>query len=100
MIALAGRDLGLDRGAQHAAADEAGEGPLLVEHLARHERQAEQLPVRVRQRGAGLVPVVDDRLGVADVAGAGVVDEAALEGVHQVRRLTIVEIVQAAVVVG
>jgi hypothetical protein len=47
--ALAGGDLGPDRGAQHTTADEASERALFVEHFARHERQAEQLPVGVRQ---------------------------------------------------
>ena len=46
---LAVGQLGLDRGAEDAAAVEAGEGPLLVEDLARHERQPEDLAVGVRR---------------------------------------------------
>ena len=64
---LAVAELGLDRGAQDAAAFEAAEGALLFEHLAGHERQAEQLAVRVGDRRAGLAAVVDDRLRVANV---------------------------------
>ena len=64
---LAGGQLGLDRGADDAAAGEAGEGPLLVEDLARHERQPEDLGVRVGERRAGLATVVDDHLRVADL---------------------------------
>ena len=64
---LAVDELGLDGGAQDAAALEPAEGPLLLEDLARHERQTEQLTVGVGERGAGLAAVVDDRLRVADV---------------------------------
>ena len=46
---FAGGQLGLDGGAQQAVAGEPGEGAFFVEHLAGHERQAEQLPVRMRQ---------------------------------------------------
>ncbi len=88
------------RGAQQAVAGEAGEGALLVEHLAGHERQAEQLPVGVRQRRAGLAAVVDDRLRVADVRGRGVVDEAALEGHHELAGGLVVEAVERLRVVG
>ena len=51
---IAGRELGLDRGAEEAAAGEAGERPLFVEHLAGDEGQAQQLTVRMRERGARL----------------------------------------------
>ena len=40
-------ELGLDGGAQDAAAVEATERPLLLDDLAGHERHAEQLAVRM-----------------------------------------------------
>ena len=97
---LTGGHLGLERGAQQAVAGEAGEGALLVEHLTRHERQAEQLPVGMGERSAGLATVVDDRLRVADVGGRGVFEEAALERHHELARGVIVESVERLVVIG
>ena len=79
---------------------EAGEGALLVEHLARHERETEQLTVRMGQRGARLAAVVDDRLCVPDVRGVGVVREAALESEHELTGGDVVEAVERLVVVG
>ena len=96
---LVGGQLGLDRGADHAPAGEAGERPLLVEDLAGHERQPENLGVRVRQRRAGLAAVVDDHLAVAHLGGRGVGGEAALQRVHHLGGLLVVELVEAAVVV-
>jgi hypothetical protein len=97
---LAGRQLGLDRGAEHASAGEACERPLLVEDLAGHERETEQLAVRVLERCAGLAAVVDDGLGVADVGGAGVVDEAPAEHLHELDGVVVVEIVETGVVLA
>ena len=97
--AILGGDLGLDRGADDAAAGEAGEGALLVEDLAGHERQPEDLGVRVGERGAGLAAVVDDDLGVADLGGRGVGGEAALQDVHDLGRVHVGQLVDAAVVV-
>ena len=73
--AFVGGQFGLDGGAQQTAAGEAGEGALLVEDLAGDERQAEDLAVRMGDRGAGLPPVVDDRLGVADLRRRRVLGE-------------------------
>ena len=97
--ALARIHLGLDSGAEDAAALEAAERPLLVEDLARHERQAEQLAVRVGQAGAGLTAVVDDGLGVAHVAAGGVLLQAALEEEHHVAGVFVRAFVGATVVV-
>jgi hypothetical protein len=94
----AGGELGLDGGAQHAPAGEASERTLLVEHLTGDEREPEDLPVRVRERRAGLSAVVDDRLGVPDVRGAGVVGEPVAERTHELRGFAVVEAVQPAVV--
>ena len=51
-----GRQLGLDRGTDHAAAGEAGERPLLVEDLTGNERQAEDLGVRMGERRPAIRP--------------------------------------------
>ena len=96
---LARDQFGLDRGAQDAPAVEAAEGALLVEDLAGHERQPEQLAVGVLDRRAGLAAVVDDRLGVADVAGGGVLLETALDDEHQIGGVAVVDRVTTQVVV-
>ena len=98
--ALAIGELGFDGGAQDARTLEAGKGALFFQNFARHERQAEQLTVRVGQRGTGLATVVDDGLGVADVRRLGVVDETTLQRLHRLRRLVIVAEVDATVVIG
>ena len=97
---LALAELGLERGAQDAAAFEAAEGALLFEHLARHERQAEQLAVRVGDRCAGLAAVVDDRLRVADVGCRRVLEEAALQHQHHLGGVGVADVVDAGVVVA
>ena len=95
-----GGELGLDGGAQQAAAGEAGEGTLLVEDLARHERQTEDLAVRMGDRGTGFAAVVDDGLGVSDLRCGGVVGEPVAKDPHQLARVVVVEQVQARVVIG
>ena len=98
---LAGGELGLDRGAEHAAAGEAGERPLLVEDLAGHERQAEDLAVRVGERRAGLAAVVDDRPACSGRrASAACSARRRCSARIELGGVRVVELVEPAVVVG
>ena len=93
-------ELGLDRGADDAAAVEPAEGPLLVEDLTGHERHPEELPVGMRERRAGFAAVVHDRLGVADVRRGGVLDEPVAQRDHQVADLAVAQVAEVGVVLG
>ena len=62
-----GVDLGFDRRAEQAGSGEAIETGLLVQDLARNERETEQLTVGVHERRARLTAVVHDRLAVAQL---------------------------------
>ena len=53
------------RGTEQTAARESREASLLVDEFSRDEWNAEELTVRVLDRGAGVGSGVDDRLGVA-----------------------------------
>ena len=61
--------LGGRRRADQASAGEPGEAGLLLGELPRHERDPEQLAVRMGDGGAGLAAVVDDHLAVAQTGG-------------------------------
>ncbi len=93
-------ELGLDRRRQQRTTGEASEGALLVEHFAGHERQAEDLAVRMGDRGPGFASVVDDHLGVADERQRCVLGEAPLQDEHQLGGVLVVELVEAAVVIA
>ena len=83
---------GLERRAQQARALEAAEPGLLLGDLARHERDAEQLAVRVLEAGPGLAAVVDDDLRVADLGAGRVGLHAVADRRHGHRRLGVVEV--------
>jgi hypothetical protein len=96
---LAVGELGLDGGTEDACALETSERPLLLEHLAGDDGQTEQLAVGMGEGCACLATVIEDCLRVADVGGAGVIDQAALERLHDLRHLVIVGEMDAAEVV-
>ena len=79
---------------------EAAEPGLLLGDLAGHERDAEELAVRVLERGAGLPAGVDDRLRVAHRRAPGVVLHAVADRRHGQAGVLVVEVGPAAVVVG
>jgi hypothetical protein len=74
--------------------------PLLLQDLARHERQPEELTVRVSERCAGFATVVDDGLRVTDVLARSVLLQTPTEHLHHLRRVVVGELVRATVVVG
>ena len=89
-------ELGLGHRAQQAGLAEAAEAGLLLGDLARHERDAEELAVRVLERGACLSAGVDDRLRVANRGAARVVLHAIADGGHGEAGVLVVEIGPAA----
>ncbi len=97
---MASGALGVDGGAQEAGAAEASETGDLLHQLAGHERDAEQLAVRVLQAGAGGPAMVHDRLAVADARCVSVLLEAVAERRHGRAHLPIVEVGPALAVVG
>ena len=92
--------LRLDGRAQEARADEAGEAGLLLGELAGDEGHAEQLPVRVLERGSRLAAGVHDGLGVAEVGLRGVLLEAVAQRRHDQLDLLLAELPQGGVVLG
>ena len=98
--AVPGVLLGVDGGAQQAAAGEAGEAGLLLGELAGHERHPEQLAVGVLDRGAGLAPGVDDGLAVAQARHRRVLLDPVPDGRHDEHRLLVGDVFPAVVVLG
>ena len=97
---VAGRLLLGDGGAEHARVGAVGEALDLGVQLLGHERDAEQLTVRVLERGTRLPAVVDDGLGVADRGLFGVVLHAVADGGDHQAHLPVVEVGPAGPVVG
>ena len=96
---MADLELGLGHGAEQARLAEAAEPALLLGDLAGHERDAEELAVRVLERGAGLAAGVDDGLRVADRGPPGVVLHAVADRGHGQPGVLVVEVGPAARVV-
>ena len=92
--------LRLDGGAQEAGPDEPGEAGLLLGQLAGDEGHAEQLAVRVLERGPRLAAGVHDGLGVAEVGLRGVLLEAVAQRRHHQLDLLLAQLPQGGVVLG
>ena len=85
-------ELGLGRRAQQAVALESPEAGFLFEDRSRHERHAEKLRVRMGEGGAGLAPVVHDRLRVPDDRMRRVLLHAVTDRAHHERCGAVVEV--------
>ena len=92
--------LRLDGGAQEARADEPREPRLLLGQLAGDEGHAEQLPVRVLERGARLAAGIHDGLGVAEVGLRGVLLQAVTQCRHHQLDLLLTQLAEGGVVLG
>ena len=77
-----------------------GEARLLLGELAGDEGHAEQLPVRVLERGPGLPAGVDDRLGVAEVGLRRVLLQPVAQRRHDELHLFLAELAEGGVVLG
>ena len=92
--------LRLGHRAEQARLAEAAEAGLLLGDLAGHERDAEELPVRVVERCTRLPAGVHDRLGVAHGGAAGVVLHAIADRGHRQAGVLVVEVGPAVGVLG
>ena len=92
--------LGGRRRADQTSAGEPRETGLLLGKLPRHERDAEQLAVRVSDGGAGLAAVIDDHLAVAQPGRVLVLLDAVADREHDEVGLLVRERGHRAVVVG
>ena len=81
--------LGGRRCADQAPAGEPVETGQFVRELPRHERDPEQLAVRVGDGGTGLATVVDDHLAVAQAGSVLVLLHAVADGQHHERHLLV-----------
>jgi hypothetical protein len=93
-------ELGLGCRAQQAVALESPEAGFLFEDRSGDERHAEQLRVRMGERGAGLAPVVHDRLRVPDDWMRRVLLHAVTDRAHHERCGAVVEVSERLGVLG
>ena len=73
---------------------------MFLHELTRNEGHAEQLPVRVLERGPCLAAGVHDGLGVAEIGLRGVLLEAIAQGRHHQLDLLLAQLAERGVVLG
>ncbi len=98
--AMAGRRLGVDDRAQQARSLEPHEPRPLLGDVGGHERHADELAVRMRQRRAGLTAVVDDAERGPHVGVAGVLLQAVAQRGHHEAGVALVEVRPPRLVIG